>query len=664
MSETTTATEAPKQAPRFIRAMRALGDRRMLAMLLMSFAAGIPYGAVLGALNAWLDASGIKPAQIGVLSFIILAYSFKFFWSPAFLQPRSPIPGGLGARRNWLILFQLLIGLLIFALSRQDPSESIWLVACAALAIALMSATHDIVLDAWRIEVARSDEDKDLMSAIYQFGYRFSGLLTGAVALLMADHLAFSGLADAAAAATGQAAEVIAQSAGTLRELKESLAGLEDSAALITGAENAAWKSVFALLSGVMVLSLIGTLLAPEPKHGPRRPLGELAAESGIRAQIRRPLTWALAAGWGVAVFLIVHFMYEVLNFVPETLPDGSLTSPPSSTGFTRTQGPIIVILFIVIPAITAAGLVSMRKGSAPPPTPISAPRAGVAARAADTLFASVLVPLMDLVRRFGWGLILIFSLVLTYRFADLVWGSFAYPFYLGENFGALGRDYSEIAFASKTFGVVMTIAGSAIGAVTLVFLGRMPCLVIGAFLAAVTNLLFADLAAGRFDATLGLEATTDTLAGADGLAGFLDATGLRAAFEAVIAAFAAIPFFNIEVNDGLTNLTAAIAAENLAVGFASVAGVAYLTSIVNPKYAAVQYALLASLTMLIGSLGRGWLGSLIESNGFYDVFILTFLIGLLPVVLAAAEWLRQWRMGHPSKTLKPAKSEKAGATS
>jgi len=294
---------------------------------------------------------------------------------------------------------------------------------------------------------------------------------------------------------------------------------------------------------------------------------------------------------------------------------------------------------------------------------PTSEPRAGVAARASDTLFVSVLVPLMDLVRRFGWGLILIFSLVLTYRFADLVWGSFAYPFYLGENFGALGRDYSEIAFASKTFGVVMTVAGSAIGAVTLIFLGRMPCLLIGAFLAAVTNLLFADLAAGRFDATLGLDTTTDPLAGADGLSGFLAATGLREAFEALIAVFAAIPFFNIEVNDGLTNLTAAIAAENLAVGFASVSIVAYLTSIVNPKYAAVQYALLASLTMLIGSLGRAELGTLIEKNGFYDVFVLTFVIGLLPVVLAAAEWFRQWRMGHPSETLKSEGEGEAGAT-
>ena len=91
-----------------------------------------------------------------------------------------------------------------------------------------------------------------------------------------------------------------------------------------------------------------------------------------------------------------------------------------------------------------------------------------------------------------------------------------------------------------------------------------------------------------------------------------------------------------------MARLMMAIAAENLAGGFASVAIVAFLTSVVNPRFAAVQYALLASLSMLIGTLGRPWLGAMIESDGYYTVFIVTFWLGMIAVGLCVIEWIRQ----------------------
>lgn len=98
-------------------------------------------------------------------------------------------------------------------------------------------------------------------------------------------------------------------------------------------------------------------------------------------------------------------------------------------------------------------------------------------------------------------------------------------------------------------------------------------------------------------------------------------------------------------MDERLSRLMVVIAAENLAVGFASAAIVAYLSSIVNPKHAAVQYALFASLTMLIGSLGRGALGELIEARGFAYVFYLTAALGLVAVAASAFEWWRQARL-------------------
>ena len=105
-----------------------------------------------------------------------------------------------------------------------------------------------------------------------------------------------------------------------------------------------------------------------------------------------------------------------------------------------------------------------------------------------------------------------------------------------------------------------------------------------------------------------------------------------------------------------MARLMMAIAAENLAGGFASVAIVAFLTSVVNPRFAAVQYALLASLSMLIGTLGRPWLGAMIETEGYYTVFIVTFWLGMIAVALCIVEWLRQAR--HPQSIPGPAAAE------
>ncbi|MEZ5914397.1 MAG: hypothetical protein R3C42_02060 [Parvularculaceae bacterium] len=196
----------------------------------------------------------------------------------------------------------------------------------------------------------------------------------------------------------------------------------------------------------------------------------------------------------------------------------------------------------------------------------------------------------------------------------------------MGQNYGALGHTNDEVAIASKVFGSLMTFGGITLGAAAIMRFGRMPCLFIGAILAAATNLLFADLAKGG-------EAT-------DAFMSFFHLYGMFHILQPVA------DFLTLQVvtDERLSRLMVAIAAENLAVGFASAAIVAYLSSIVNPKYAAVQYALFASLTMLIGSLGRGALGELIEERGFAYVFYLTAALGLVAVAASGLEWLRQSR--------------------
>ena len=113
--------------------------------------------------------------------------------------------------------------------------------------------------------------------------------------------------------------------------------------------------------------------------------------------------------------------------------------------------------------------------------------------------------------------------------------------------------------------------------------------------------------------------------------------------------------------SEALPRLTFTIMWENLAIGIAGAAYVAWLSSIVSKKYSAVQYALLSSLTLLVGTLGRGALGEMIEKQGYFDVFILTTLIGMLAVVLCVFEWIRVVRSGR-SQNAPPPGSEAVAA--
>lgn len=572
MSESTPAVEVTEK-PRFVRAMAALNDRRMLAMLLLSFAAGLPYGAVLGTLNAWLTTEGITPSTIGVLSIITLGYSFKYLWAPAFQTPKFIPFQRLGARRSWLLMFQVPMAVLLGLLALTNPAANIGFVAILALVIALMSATHDIVLDAWRIEVARSDEDKDIMSALYQFGYRLSGFITGFVALLLAARFG--------------------------------------------------WTSVYIIIAAMMGLAALGTLVAPEPDESINRDENRPSFFGSLPKHIRQNSTLLISFGWLVAGGLILWFMTQALV----------LETNPSARNFVRNQGPIIVGLTVLLPALVAAYLLFNFN---PQPVAETAESKSSVFRA---LFRAIFDPLMDLIERMRWGVVLVLLLALTYRFTDAVWGAFAYPFYLDDRFGALHHTMDDVAIASKFFGVLMTIAGAGLGAIVIAVIGRMPVLITGAVLAAVTNLLFADLSAGG--------------AGMDAFLAFTYLDGPLIAFAEWAAVISPDPVAP-DQGQRMARLMMAIAGENLAGGFASVAIVAYLTSVVNPRFAAVQYALLGSLTMLLGTLGRSWLGEMIEAEGYYTVFIITFWLGMVAVALCVIEALRR-RFDQPETASAPA---------
>jgi PAT family beta-lactamase induction signal transducer AmpG len=278
---------------------------------------------------------------------------------------------------------------------------------------------------------------------------------------------------------------------------------------------------------------------------------------------------------------------------------------PPDARAFTATYGPLIVMATVIFPCILAAWIALRRQE----------PVAGPAQRlppfvlaVTDRLFSAIVEPFVELMGRLRSGAVLVLALILSYRLTDVVWGPFAYPFYMG----ALGYTKTEVAFASKTFGVVVLIIGVALAAWALVKLGRMLSLMIGAVTAAATNLLYADLANG-----------------APVIDAFLRITGLGALTSA------------IGLDERMMRLMAAIAGENIAAGFAGAVFVAYLSSLANRLHGAVQFAVFSSLTMLVGTLGRGALGEMIKSDGYASVFVFCTLLGLIAVAACALEWWR-----------------------
>ena len=155
-------------------------------MLCLGFAAGLPLLLVLGTLSFRLREAGIDRSTIGFLSWVGLAYGFKWVWSP--LVDRLPLPlltRWLGRRRSWLLVAQAMVVAGLVGMAMLDPQQALEPVVWCALLVAFGSATQDIALDAFRIESADTDRQAALAAA-YQTGYRIAMIWAGAGALWIA----------------------------------------------------------------------------------------------------------------------------------------------------------------------------------------------------------------------------------------------------------------------------------------------------------------------------------------------------------------------------------------------------------------------------------------------------------------------------------------------
>nr|WP_255532861.1 MFS transporter [Polynucleobacter sp. CS-Odin-A6] len=208
-------------------------------------------------------------------------------------------------------------------------------------------------------------------------------------------------------------------------------------------------------------------------------------------------------------------------------------------------------------------------------PVPIEFPKAR---NAKDWLDQTLIQPFADFIKRYGWHAILILSLIAIYRISDIVMGIMANPFYVD-----MGYTKDEVAAVSKVFGVIMTLVGAFLGGVLTLRFGVMRILFLGAFLSAISNLLFAWLTTQGHD---------------------------------------------------LQGLIWVISADNLSSGIATAAFIAFLSALTNIQYSATQYALFSSMMLLLPKWLAGFSGVFVDSFGYQSFFIGTAIIGAPVLIL------------------------------
>jgi PAT family beta-lactamase induction signal transducer AmpG len=249
--------------------LQALSDKRMAAVLLMSFASGLPFNLTGFTVQAWLASEGLDIKTIGIFTLVSVPYFFKFLWAPVLDRYLPPI---LGRRRGWILIYQVCLAVAIAIMGFCSPTRELYLLGALAVLVAFLSASQDIVIDAYRVDAIPVSE-RGLAAAAQSFGYRSAAMLAGAVLVLIAAHLG--------------------------------------------------WRLAFLMVACLMAATTLGTLWAPEPEvpgQPPRtladavwHPLGALFSQKGAWGFVLLVLLYKV--GDAFALSLYSAFMIKGVGF-------------------------------------------------------------------------------------------------------------------------------------------------------------------------------------------------------------------------------------------------------------------------------------------------------------------------------------------------------------
>lgn len=293
-----------------------------LRMLTLGFSAGLPLLLVLGTLSFWLREAGVDRTTIGYLSWVGLAYAFKWVWAP--LVDRLPLPlltRALGRRRSWLLLSQAMVIAGLAGMAGSDPRIALTPMVWCALAVAFGSATQDIALDAFRIESADTERQAAL-AATYQTGYRLAMIWAGAGVLWVAARAELAGVA---------------------------------------GYQQGAWKTAYLVMAASMLVGTVTVLLSREPAPRPLPPSRNLG--EWLRGALIDPFADFLSRyGWQAVLILSLIAVYRISDVVM-----GIMANPfYVDMGYTKDEVAAVTKVFGVLMTLAGAflgGALALRMG-------------------------------------------------------------------------------------------------------------------------------------------------------------------------------------------------------------------------------------------------------------------------------------------------------------
>jgi len=258
-----------------------LANRRIAIMLPLGFASGLPLALTGGTLQAWLTVAGLDLKTIGIFTLVGLPYTLKFLWAP--LMDRL-VPPWLGRRRGWMLMMQISVSLGLVAMAVTGPGRQPEILGVLALVVAFLSASLDIVFDAYRTDLLLRPE-RGFGAAVWVNGYRFALLFASAGALLLADHIG--------------------------------------------------WQNTYLLLAALMAVGVVTILVSPEPAE-PSVPPASLAEAVGgpLKELFTRP---------GVAGLLALVVLYKIGDAVAASLQTafliGGMGFSVSEVGYVKGLG-------------------------------------------------------------------------------------------------------------------------------------------------------------------------------------------------------------------------------------------------------------------------------------------------------------------------------------
>jgi MFS transporter, PAT family, beta-lactamase induction signal transducer AmpG len=556
---------------------------RQFSLLILGFASGLPLALTGQTMQAWLTTAGLATAAIGMFSLIGTPYLFKFVWAPLMDRFEPPF---LGRRRGWIVLTQLAIAALVYVMATIDPIENTLVFSMVAVGVAFLSSSQDIVIDAYRTDVAPAPE-RGLSASMSVFGYRLGMILSGGAAFVMADSLGWAAVYKIIAfvmvglAIFSTLTPLIpSDEAQPQRQADFSrFVGMVAAACLgyfgVRYAFGVFFGDVFAAL-GVFSASVIGLLALGMAQ------VVALGAGRAMKFAALKDVTGFIYMLFGA---MAGYYLADILTIVVRPFTTELFTI----VGFSAVLVPKWVDLFEVIVMLCFA-----------------LPCAYFGAKWSQ--FELLIAPLHSYFERDAAKMFL--ALIILYKLGDAFAGNLLSTFLLkGVQFSL-----TEVGLVNKLFGMIATIGGALLGGFLMIRLGLYRSLVLFGFLQAVTTLAFWGLAEYGKDVwghlTIHVGAITRMI------------TNSQMADADVLI-------------DNL--LLFSVTFENLASGMGTAAFVALLMSLTRGGHTLTHYALLSALAT-VGRIFVGPIsGVLSETIGWPAFFIfatLTAVPGMLLLVV------------------------------